>query len=158
MASRRGHPEHPVPGDSPARELAEYLRGLRRAAGVTYRQMAVTVPCRHNTLSQTADGRRTGWPPVATYLRALRAAAPGRIPDEADARARRLGEEAIARSVAPDPERPGRTEDRSAGSSTALAGVAGPGRPDRLADPEPPEPGERPRRIRRLIGQVLRRS
>jgi transcriptional regulator with XRE-family HTH domain len=97
----RGHPERPVPAGSPGAPVAEYLRELRHAAGVTYRQMAATVPCRHNTLSQTVDGRLTGWAPVETFLRALRAAAPAdrTIPPDAEEQARRLWQEARRRAA-----------------------------------------------------------
>jgi hypothetical protein len=78
--------------------------------------MAATVPCRHNTLSQTVDGRRTGWPPVETFLKALRAAAaPGAVPADAEARARMLWEQ--SRRQVPDRARRPRVAPGDNGSA-----------------------------------------
>ena len=140
MAPRRGHPQRPIAADRPGAQLAEYLRKLRHDADVTYRHMAQTVPCAHNTLSQTVDGRLTGWPSVETFLKALRAAASdGAVPADAERRARQLWEQTRARAVARRSEAsattPSATEPpaeapsdvASAGDGVAAVGPAGEG-------------------------------
>jgi hypothetical protein len=72
IPSRPGRPEAAIPPDAPAKELAEYLRNLRRAVGApSYRRLGLLVYTAHNALSQTADGRLVGWPSVVRYLQAL---------------------------------------------------------------------------------------
>jgi hypothetical protein len=69
-----GRPEAPVPEGAPAKELAEYLRDLRRKAGnPSYRVLGELVFIRHNALSQSVDGRYVGWARVQRYVDALRA-------------------------------------------------------------------------------------
>lgn len=95
MSARRGRRQNAISEDRPAVELARYLQKLRQDASVTYRQMAITVPCTHNSLSQNADGRLTTWPPVETFLKALRAAAPpGAVPADAERHAKHLWQKA----------------------------------------------------------------
>ena len=112
-APRPGRRDRPIPADSPGIDVATYLRRLRSDAAVTYRQMAETVPCRHNTLSQTVDGRLTGWEPIRTFIKAIRdAAGPDKVPADAEERARALWTQARLRKgspvvpAGPEPEPP----------------------------------------------------
>lgn len=96
-------PFKPIQEGKPAKELAEYLRGLAKKADVTIYDIASAVPCRHNAISQNMDGRLTGWQPVETLLTGLRAAAARkghaeRVPSDANEEARRLWYEARERA------------------------------------------------------------
>ena len=97
-----GRPEAPVPDGAPAKELAEYLRDLRRKAGnPSYRVLGELVFIRHNALSQSVDGRYVGWARVQRYVDALRAyrqahGQPDVVHDVDVAELRRLHERAAA--------------------------------------------------------------
>jgi hypothetical protein len=83
----------------PAKPLAEFLRAARRAAGLTYRDMAKVAFCKHHTLSQSMDGRLTTWATVYRNVQAIRRAAEvngsvDRLPVDLDERAKELWEQA----------------------------------------------------------------
>jgi hypothetical protein len=66
--------EKPIPDNAHGKEIGEYLRALRRAAGSpTYRELASIAKVEHHTLSQTANGRRIcGAAAVKQYVDAVR--------------------------------------------------------------------------------------
>jgi hypothetical protein len=100
--SRPGRPETVIPDDAPAKELAEYLRTLRRVLGSpSYRELGLLVYTAHNALSQTADGRFVGWASIVRYVDALRKYArregkPDVVTDVVVANLRRLHERTSA--------------------------------------------------------------
>jgi hypothetical protein len=66
--------EKPIPDDAHGRDIGEYLRALRQAAGSpTYRELASIAKVEHHTLSQTANGQRIcGAAAIKQYVDAVR--------------------------------------------------------------------------------------
>lgn len=90
-----GRPETPIhPGvDSPVRELAEQLRELRRASGLSYRALQQRSGYRAGTLSRAASGRQLPtMPVVAAFAEAAGLSAPER------ARLEELWQQSVSRS------------------------------------------------------------
>ncbi|WP_329240624.1 helix-turn-helix domain-containing protein [Streptomyces sp. NBC_01478] len=86
-----GRQEKPISSTVPAVVvLAEYLRGQRRQAGLTYSQLAGFSTHDKTTLSRAASGRTTPGEGVVLDFVRVCAAAQGHSPDEALAEARRL--------------------------------------------------------------------
>jgi hypothetical protein len=80
--ARSGRPETPVPADADAKELAEFLRALRHAAGSpAYRTLGAGAWRGQSSMSKTANGRVPEWQAVEIYQAAVTAWAEKRAVD-----------------------------------------------------------------------------